>query len=161
MERHEEQLDAWVSERMTGRPSLPAEWPDDRDGWRRLEQRLALPRLAVSRLTRSRLTLSRLTPRRRAWVWAAAAMVAVAAVIALPAARTAAQRLWDEVFVGRFELLPTDFEHGAVAHLFSPEFRLRPEPIVALQAWLDQLQAHWNEQLQSFKRHVEAKERTT
>jgi DNA-binding transcriptional ArsR family regulator len=40
-------------------------------------------------------------------------------------------------------------------------FRLRPEPIVALQAWLDQLQAHWNEQLQSFKRHVEAKERTT
>jgi DNA-binding transcriptional ArsR family regulator len=34
-------------------------------------------------------------------------------------------------------------------------FRLRPESIVPLQAWLDQLQAHWNEQLQSFKRHVE------
>ena len=36
-------------------------------------------------------------------------------------------------------------------------FHLRPESIVALQAWLDQIQAHWNEQLQSFKRHVEAR----
>jgi DNA-binding transcriptional ArsR family regulator len=36
-------------------------------------------------------------------------------------------------------------------------FRLRPEPIVALQAWLDQLQAHWNDQLHAFKRHVEGK----
>ena len=34
-------------------------------------------------------------------------------------------------------------------------FRLRPQSIVALQAWLDQLQAHWNAQLQSFKWHVE------
>jgi DNA-binding transcriptional ArsR family regulator len=37
-------------------------------------------------------------------------------------------------------------------------FRLRREPVLALQAWLDQLQAHWNEQLGSFKRHVERKE---
>ncbi|HET7855439.1 MAG TPA: metalloregulator ArsR/SmtB family transcription factor [Gaiellaceae bacterium] len=37
-------------------------------------------------------------------------------------------------------------------------FRLRREPVLALQAWLDQLQAHWNEQLGSFKRHVEGKE---
>ena len=37
-------------------------------------------------------------------------------------------------------------------------FRLRPEPLVALQAWLDQLQAQWNEQLGAFKRHVERKE---
>ena len=36
-------------------------------------------------------------------------------------------------------------------------FRLRPEPIADLQAWLDQLQAGWNEQLKSFKRHVERK----
>jgi DNA-binding transcriptional ArsR family regulator len=36
-------------------------------------------------------------------------------------------------------------------------FRLRPEPIGELQAWLDQLQAHWNEQLRAFKRHVERK----
>ena len=36
-------------------------------------------------------------------------------------------------------------------------FRLRPEPIGALQAWLDQLRAHWDEQLDAFKRHVEGK----
>lgn len=34
-------------------------------------------------------------------------------------------------------------------------FRLRPESVVGVQAWLDQLQAHWNSQLASFKRHVE------
>ena len=37
-------------------------------------------------------------------------------------------------------------------------FRLRREPVLALQAWLDQLQAHWDEQLGAFKRHVEEKE---
>jgi DNA-binding transcriptional ArsR family regulator len=34
-------------------------------------------------------------------------------------------------------------------------FRLRPESVVAMRAWLDQLQAQWDEHLQSFKRHVE------
>src|SRR5919109_3386384 len=34
-------------------------------------------------------------------------------------------------------------------------FRLRREPVLNLQAWLDQLQAHWNEQLGAFKRYVE------
>ena len=34
-------------------------------------------------------------------------------------------------------------------------FHLRREPVLALQAWLDQLQAHWNEQLGGFKRYVE------
>lgn len=34
-------------------------------------------------------------------------------------------------------------------------FRLRPGSMVAVQAWLDQLQAHWEVQLRSFKRHVE------
>ncbi len=38
-------------------------------------------------------------------------------------------------------------------------FRLRPESMVALQSWLDQLQAHWNEQLRSFQRHVERRTR--
>ena len=37
-------------------------------------------------------------------------------------------------------------------------FRLRPEPVVAVQAWLDQVQAHWREQLGAFKKHVEGKE---
>jgi DNA-binding transcriptional ArsR family regulator len=36
-------------------------------------------------------------------------------------------------------------------------FRLRPESVVALQAWLDQLKAHWDEQLASFQRHAEGK----
>ena len=34
-------------------------------------------------------------------------------------------------------------------------FRLRPGSMAAMQAWLDQLQAHWEAQLRSFKRHVE------
>jgi DNA-binding transcriptional ArsR family regulator len=34
-------------------------------------------------------------------------------------------------------------------------FRLRPRSLVALQAWLDQVQAHWDEQLAAFKRHVD------
>lgn len=50
---------------------------------------------------------------------------------------------------------------GVVADERRPEdarlrvFHLRPESIVAVRAWLDQLQAHWDEQLRSFKRHVE------
>src|SRR5215469_13741607 len=34
-------------------------------------------------------------------------------------------------------------------------FRLRRESVVAVRAWLDQVQAHWDEQLQAFKAHVE------
>jgi DNA-binding transcriptional ArsR family regulator len=54
-------------------------------------------------------------------------------------------------------------EAGIVADERVPEdarvrvFRLRPESVVALRAWLDQLQAHWDDQLRSFKRHVEGK----
>jgi hypothetical protein len=36
-------------------------------------------------------------------------------------------------------------------------FHLRQAPLTALQAWLDQVQAHWTEQLGSFKRHVEGR----
>ena len=45
------------------------------------------------------------------------------------------------------ERIATDARHRV--------FRLRRESLVALQAWLDQVQAHWNEQLGAFKRHVE------
>ncbi|HEV3226754.1 MAG TPA: metalloregulator ArsR/SmtB family transcription factor [Acidimicrobiales bacterium] len=38
-------------------------------------------------------------------------------------------------------------------------FKLRPQSLVAVQAFLDQLQAEWSTQLRSFKRHVEAKKR--
>src|SRR5919108_3839931 len=37
-------------------------------------------------------------------------------------------------------------------------FRLNPEPVVAVQAWLDQVQAHWRDKLSSFKKHREEKE---
>jgi DNA-binding transcriptional ArsR family regulator len=52
---------------------------------------------------------------------------------------------------------------GVIADERPPEdarvrvFRLRPESVVGLRAWLDQLQAHWDDQLGSFKRHVERK----
>jgi DNA-binding transcriptional ArsR family regulator len=34
-------------------------------------------------------------------------------------------------------------------------YRLRPERLVGLRAWLDQMHAHWTEQLGSFKEHAE------
>jgi DNA-binding transcriptional ArsR family regulator len=37
-------------------------------------------------------------------------------------------------------------------------FRLRRESVVAVRAWLDQVQAHWDEQLKAFKAHVEREE---
>jgi DNA-binding transcriptional ArsR family regulator len=36
-------------------------------------------------------------------------------------------------------------------------FRLHPESMSGIQAWLDQVQAHWNAQLRSFRRYVEGK----
>jgi DNA-binding transcriptional ArsR family regulator len=38
-------------------------------------------------------------------------------------------------------------------------FKLRPQSLVAVQAFLDQLQAEWDDQLASFKCHVERKPR--
>jgi DNA-binding transcriptional ArsR family regulator len=38
-------------------------------------------------------------------------------------------------------------------------FRLEPQSLAALQAWLDQLQAQWDEQLASFRDHVEGSHR--
>jgi DNA-binding transcriptional ArsR family regulator len=34
-------------------------------------------------------------------------------------------------------------------------YRLRPEPFADLQAWLDQVQAYWTDQLGAFKAHAE------
>src|ERR1700751_393140 len=34
-------------------------------------------------------------------------------------------------------------------------FRLRRESVVAVRAWLDPVQAHWDEQVRAFKAHVE------
>jgi len=38
-------------------------------------------------------------------------------------------------------------------------FRLRPQSMAAIRAWLDQLQAQWNTQLRSFQQHVEREQR--
>ena len=102
-----EPLEDWVNQRLTS--SVSTEWPDPATAWRRLERRLD-------------------APRRRRWVWAAAAAAVLLVVFVLPSTRTAAQRLWDQVFVSRIDVVTTDFEHGATASLFSPEFRLRPAP---------------------------------
>ena len=34
-------------------------------------------------------------------------------------------------------------------------YELRMDRLIGLSAWLDQVEAHWNEQLQSFRVHVE------
>jgi len=50
---------------------------------------------------------------------------------------------------------------GVVADERSPEdararvFSLRFESLAAVQAWLDQIKAHWDEQLGSYRRYVE------
>jgi DNA-binding transcriptional ArsR family regulator len=48
-------------------------------------------------------------------------------------------------------------EHDARLRLY----RLRPEPFIALQAWLDQVHAFWAEQLVSFKSHTDRKRRAS
>jgi DNA-binding transcriptional ArsR family regulator len=48
-------------------------------------------------------------------------------------------------------------EHDARLRLY----RLRPEPFIALQAWLDQVHAFWAEQLVSFKSHADRKRRAS
>lgn len=37
-------------------------------------------------------------------------------------------------------------------------YRLRPDRFAALQAWLDQVQAYWSEQLGSFAEHVDRRQ---
>jgi DNA-binding transcriptional ArsR family regulator len=34
-------------------------------------------------------------------------------------------------------------------------YRLRPEPFLALRAWLDQVETYWGDQLGAFKAHAE------
>jgi DNA-binding transcriptional ArsR family regulator len=36
-------------------------------------------------------------------------------------------------------------------------FRLRPDSVIVIRGWLDQLQAHWDEQLASFRAHLEGR----
>jgi DNA-binding transcriptional ArsR family regulator len=39
-------------------------------------------------------------------------------------------------------------------------FRLQPESVAALQAWLDGLQAQWDERLEAYKRHADGRSAT-
>ena len=45
--------------------------------------------------------------------------------------------------------------HGADEDARIRVYQLRHEPFIALQAWLDQVQAFWNDQLGAFKEHAE------
>jgi len=57
-------------------------------------------------------------------------------------------------------LVEVDVEEERVVHDARLRiYRLRPEPFVALQAWLDQVQAFWTEQLDAFKAHAERTQR--
>jgi DNA-binding transcriptional ArsR family regulator len=46
-------------------------------------------------------------------------------------------------------------ERGTDADARVRIYRLRPEPLVALRAWVDQVQAFWSDQLDAFRQHVE------
>jgi DNA-binding transcriptional ArsR family regulator len=55
---------------------------------------------------------------------------------------------------GLVEVAPEQIDQDARVHVY----RLRPEPFVTLQAWLDQVQAFWNEQLGAFKQSVRVRD---
>ncbi len=46
-------------------------------------------------------------------------------------------------------------ERGIDADARVRVYQLRPEPLVALRAWVDQVQAFWSDQLDAFREHVE------
>jgi DNA-binding transcriptional ArsR family regulator len=52
---------------------------------------------------------------------------------------------------GLVELAPEQIDQDARMRVY----RLRPEPFVTLHAWLDQVEAFWNEQLGAFKAYAE------
>ena len=72
--------------------------------------------------------------------------------------------IWLRV-IERDEMLKKELSTGIIEDERVPEdarvrlFKLQPESLVAVQAFLDQLQAEWRTQLRSFKRHVEGKQR--
>ena len=52
---------------------------------------------------------------------------------------------------GLVEVEAEQLDHDARLRVY----RLRPEPFITLQAWLDQVQSFWNEQLIAFKAYAE------
>jgi hypothetical protein len=115
-----DRLDHWVDQRM-GASGPASEWPDLAAGWRRLDQRIA-------------------RRPRRLWLWAGATAAVCAAVFALPGPRVVAQRLWDQVVLGRIQVLMMDYQgQGAAAAFFSQELQPRPEarPVASLAEAID------------------------
>jgi DNA-binding transcriptional ArsR family regulator len=49
-------------------------------------------------------------------------------------------------------------EHGVDDDARVRVYHLRPEPLVGLQAWVDQVRAFWTDQLGSFREHVERRQ---
>ena len=114
MEKHEH-MEEWVNQRVRV-SGVPAAWPDVDTAWNRLEDRLTRRSAGV-------------------WVWAAAAAAVCAFVFAVPASRAVAQRLWDQVILGRIQVLVTDYEaSGAAVGFFSPQMVHRPDvrPVASL-----------------------------
>jgi hypothetical protein len=106
MEKHE-QLEEWIDRRMAG-AAVPAEWPDAAAGRRRLALRVVRPR--------------------RIMLWTVASAAVLVAIFALPPAHGLAQRLWDQVVLGRIQVMLTDYEgHGAAASFLSPVMQIRPD----------------------------------
>jgi hypothetical protein len=105
MDPHD-QLEAWVNRRIAvSQP--PDGWPSEDVAKRRLDQRVTRPPRTVLR------------------IGALAALCAT--LFVLPQTRAVAQRLWDQVFLGRLQVLIAD-DDSAAASLFSPELQHRPEP---------------------------------
>ena len=46
-------------------------------------------------------------------------------------------------------------EHGIDADARVRIYHLRPDPLVALRAWVDQVQSFWSDQLDAFREHIE------
>lgn len=108
-------LDRWVHLRMTASAPPPA-WPDPVTARRLLARR------------------TEKTPR-SLWLWAGAT-AALCVVLALPSSRAVAQRLWDQMVLGRIQVLSMDLDDaGAAASFFSPVMQQRPElrPVESLE----------------------------
>jgi hypothetical protein len=87
-----------------------AEWPDAAAGWTRVGDRIARRPISM-------------------WQWAAATVAVCLVVLALPAPRAIAQRLWDQFVLGRIQVLVTDYQSsGTAVNFASLEMQLRPEP---------------------------------
>jgi hypothetical protein len=107
MEKHE-QLEEWVDRRMAT-AALPTDWPDAAAGRRHLDQRVTS---RPHRMTQ----------------WAVATAAVFVMLLAFPPTRAVAQRLWDQVVLGRIQVMLTDYEgHGAAASFLSPVMQIRPD----------------------------------